>query len=101
MSKMTPKAFISQYNKMSSNAYYVPGPVLGTRARKHSGQCMCEVFGKRRGGRGLPNSAVRREEVGIEVWEGKPGKRDSLGKGLHVGSDRHVGTITARWVQVQ
>lgn len=44
----------------------MPGPVPGTRARKQSGQYMCEVLGERRGGY-LINSAVRREEGG--GWE--------------------------------
>lgn len=101
MNKVTATVSSVRSNKPSSNVHYVPGPVPRTRARKQSGQCMCEVLGKRRR-REVPNSAVKRVEVGNEVWEGKPGKGHSLGKRATGGKQQagcvqgHVGSITAR-----
>lgn len=62
---------------------------LGLEDKVASACVRCLGREEEEGGR-VPNSPVRREEVGNEVWEGKPGKGDSLGKGLQVGSGRQA-----------
>lgn len=89
MNKVTATVSSVRSNKPSSNVHYVPGPVPRTRARKQSGQCMCEVLGKRRR-REVPNSAVKRVEVGNEVWEASQAKGTAWAKGLQVGSSRQA-----------